>query len=109
MALKEVSLGGKAILLEVVDLEVEEASEGDPDFENTSVREKVGDLADSIRDLVEVVTAPARAAFEGSQAEEWAIELNIGFKGETGWPFVAKGEANAAVKITAKWKKRDAN
>jgi hypothetical protein len=105
MALKEVSLGGKTILVEVVELPVEGREGPSERFENTSVREKVGDLADSIRDLVEVVTAPARAAFEGSQAEEWAIELNIGFKGESGLPFIAKGEANAAVKITAKWKK----
>jgi hypothetical protein len=105
MALKQVSLGGKNIWIEVAELPVEGGVAQGDRFENTSVREKVGDLADSIRDLVEVVTAPARAAFEGSQAEEWAIELNIGFKGETGLPFVAKGEANAAVKITAKWKK----
>jgi hypothetical protein len=105
MALKEVSLGGKTILVEVAELPVEGKAGQADRFENTAMREKVGDLANSIRDLVEVVTAPARAGFEGSQAEEWAIELNIGFKGQTGLPFVAKGEANAAVKITAKWKK----
>lgn len=105
MTLRQVTLGGKTILVEIADLPVEGGAGPSERFENTSVREKVGDLADSIRDLVEVVTAPARAAFAGSQPEEWAIELNIGFKGESGLPFVAKGEANAAVKITAKWKK----
>jgi hypothetical protein len=31
------------------------------------------------------------------------MEITLGFKGETGVPFVAKGEANAAVKVIAKW------
>ena len=29
----------------------------------------------------------------------------MGFKGETGLPFIARGEANGAVKVTAKWTK----
>jgi hypothetical protein len=107
MALREITLGGKKILVEVADLPVEGkplAPEGER-FENTSVPARVGDLADHIENLVAVLTAPVQAAFKGSKAEEWALEVNFGFKGETGLPFVAKGEANAAVKVTAKWKK----
>ena len=107
MALRQATIGGKSVWIEVAEVPIEgkAGTEGKARFENTSVPEKVGDLADNIRDLVSVVTAPVHAAFAGSKAEEWSIELNVGFKGETGLPFVAKGEANAAVKITAKWKK----
>ncbi len=103
MALKQVMIGGKQIWIEVVELQADTAS-GER-FKETSVTEKIGDLADVIRDIVGVVTEPVYAAFEGSRAAEWSMELNLGFKAEGGVPFVAKGETNASVKITAKWKK----
>lgn len=102
MGLKGVMVGGKAVLVEVTELEVEGGAVG-TDYEYTAL--SGGDIADRIRDLVGVLTAPVRAAFEGAGAEEWSLEVNLGFKGETGVPFIAKGEANAAVKVTAKWKK----
>ncbi len=107
MALKEIKVGGKTILVEIAELPLEGKAVGKQAgrFEGTSVRGKVEDMAEDIRDLVGVLTAPVQAAFEGSGAEEWSVEINFGFKGETGLPFVAKGEANAAVKVTAKWKK----
>lgn len=102
MTLKNIMVGGKAVLVEVAELEVEGGAT-DAGFEYTAF--SGGDVAERIRDLVGVLTAPVRAAFEGSGAEEWSLEVNFGFKGETGVPFIAKGEANAAVKVTAKWKK----
>jgi hypothetical protein len=119
MAIKEIQVGGTNLLVEVAELEkpgsgaefsanrgeFEElnmlAGEG---FEFTATREE-RDLSDRIRDVVATLTAPIHAAFEGSGAEEWAMEVNFGFKGESGLPFIAKGEANASVKVTAKWKK----
>ncbi len=107
MALREILVDGKSILVEVTDLPVEGqpvTREADR-FENTSANDKVDDLAGHIENLVAVLSKPVLAAFKGSGAEEWTLEVNLGFKGETGVPFVAKGEANAAVKVTAKWKK----
>ena len=34
------------------------------------------------------------------------VEVNLGFKGKTGLPFVAEGEANGAVKVSATWKRQ---
>jgi hypothetical protein len=101
MALENVMVGGKSVLVEVAELEMEGGAGAG--FEYTAL--SGGDVADHIRDLVGALTAPVRAAFEGAGAEEWSLGINFGFKGETGVPFIAKGEANAAVKVTAKWKK----
>lgn len=103
MALREITVGGKAVLVEVAEVEVEGVQGGGDRFQYTSAKES--DIAERIRDLVSVLTMPVQAAFEGTGAEEWSLEINCGFKGETGVPFIAKGEANAAVKVTAKWKK----
>jgi hypothetical protein len=100
MALTPITVSGKTIFVEVADLQ-EERRGG---FEYTS-RDADRDMGDRIRDLVGVLTMPVQAAFEGSGAEEWTIEVNLGFNGETGLPFVAKAETNASVKVSAKWKK----
>ncbi|MCG6861446.1 MAG: hypothetical protein LJE70_09265 [Chromatiaceae bacterium] len=98
MAVKPITVDCKVIFVEVADL-VEERPDG---FEYTS-RDEDRDMGDRIRDLVGVLTMPVQAAFEGSGAQEWAIEVNLGFNGETGLPFVVKAETNASVKVSAKW------
>ncbi|MBX3667684.1 MAG: hypothetical protein KF778_04705 [Rhodocyclaceae bacterium] len=99
MALKEIVVGGQTIWVEVADLP--EDRSGRSEF--TAVPEIEADLAQRIEKLVAALTTPVQAAFKGSGAAEWSFEINVGFKGETGVPFVAKGEANAAVKVSAKW------
>ena len=100
MALKEIKVGGNPVLVEVTVLDME----GREGFEYTS-KDENEDMAERIEGLVSVLTAPVQTAFTGAGADEWSLEVNVGFKGETGLPFVAKGEANAAVKVTAKWKR----
>lgn len=100
MALKPITVNGKTIFVEVADL-TEESPDG---FEYTS-RDEDRDMGNRIRDLVGVLTMPVQAAFEGSGAQEWAIEVSLGFNGETGLPFIAKAETNASIKVSAKWKK----
>jgi hypothetical protein len=39
---------------------------------------------------------------------EWAMEVSIGFKGETQpIPVIVTGSATGSVKVTAKWKRDD--
>lgn len=40
---------------------------------------------------------------KGLKAKEVSAEFSIGFKGGVGVPFVASGEAEAIVKVTATW------
>lgn len=58
--------------------------------------------ADITQTLAALIT-PVHAALAQVRPEEVSVELSLGFKGEVGI-FVAKSEANAAIKITAKWK-----
>lgn len=102
MALKEIEIDGQPILVEVTALEVEGGG-GAGRWEHTSKGDQ--DMGQRISDLVGVLTAPVRRSLETAGAAEWTMEITLGFKGETGVPFVAKGEANAAVKVTAKWAK----
>ena len=104
MALKEIKVDGQPILVEVTDLPVEagEGGQGGGDFEYTAAP---ADMGERVSGLVGVLTAPIQRALAAAQAAEWTLEVTMGFKGETGLPFIAKGEANGAVKVTARWTK----
>lgn len=104
MALREITIYNQKILVEVADLEIEGQPTGDG-FEDTSLFDDLGDIKDRLSPLLEIITAPVAAAFKTAGAAEWSLEISIGFKGGTGVPFLASGEANAALKVTAKWSK----
>ncbi|MDZ7858363.1 CU044_2847 family protein [Sphaerotilus sp.] len=76
--------------------------------EPTGVAEKLGDVGDQLRAAIKSITGPMHSALKELPPDEWTIELNIGFKGQAGIPCITKGEANASVKVTAKWKKSGA-
>jgi hypothetical protein len=57
---------------------------------------------ENIRNMVESVHASLKAA----NPDEWSVEMNIGFKGKaTPIPYIASGELDGGIKITATWKK----
>jgi hypothetical protein len=104
MALREISINDEPILIEVTDLQIE----GQPDsgrFEFTDATKKIGDMKERLDQMIKGLTAPVQDALRGAGADEWTLEISIGFKGGTGLPFIASGEANAALKVSAKWKK----
>lgn len=74
-------------------------------IEPTSVADKLVNVGDSLRAAIKAVTGPVQSALKDLPPDEWTMELNIGFKGEAGVPCITKGEANASIKLTAKWKK----
>ena len=66
---------------------------------------ELADLAQELEPTVEAILRPVAAALSRVSADEWGVELSIGFKGSAGIPFLASGEANGSVKVSAKWKK----
>jgi hypothetical protein len=43
---------------------------------------------------------------KAANPDEWSVEMNIGFKGKaTPIPYIASGELDGGIKITATWKK----
>lgn len=108
MPTREVKIDGISLFVEV-----DEASAGPPPgqpglVERGAVADKVRDIGADLRNLLGAVTRPLRQALDEAEPEEWTLELSLGFKGEAGVPCLTKGEANAALKVTAKWKKHAA-
>lgn len=107
MPLKTVTLNGQSILIEVADLKAEgeiraESADG---FEDTSLADRIHDMKDRLDPILRALAVPVQAVMQTAGAAEWSLEVNIGFEGEAGIPFVANGKANAAVKVSATWKK----
>lgn len=111
MAIKQIRLAGQTILVEVT-----EAMDGDADevktdknergglpATNVSRAETLGDVAAQIESTLHGLLTPIAQALAKAEPKEWAVELSLGFKGGAGIPFVVNGEANGAVKVTAKW------
>lgn len=99
----------RTIRLNGVDVQVEVAEVAvlsDSDLELTSrLGESLLDSGAEVRQLLQALAKSVQEAFTAAAPNEWGIEVTLGFKGETGVPFLAKGEANGALKVSAKWTK----
>jgi roadblock/LC7 domain-containing protein len=103
--LKPFLINGEKIWVEVADLR----SAGTGEIERTSGAGGVAqelEQADIAR-VLKAVVAPVREALDNIHPDELGVEVALGIKGEVGI-FVAKSEANASLKVTAKWKAADA-
>lgn len=110
MPITAVLLDGVTVHLEIDGLETPvslHSTQGmltDRALEETGVTDRIADVGDELRRMLRAVVKSAKQSLEDAQPNEWSVELNIGFKGEAGIPCLTKGEANAAFKVTAKWK-----
>ena len=114
MGVQTVRIGGQSVLVEIqpstpddeLPAEVSHSSQvGGVPMEEVSVAQDLADAGQRIRSIVTAVTAPVASAMDAIGADEWGLELSLGFKGGAGIPFLANGEANGALKVSAKWKK----
>lgn len=62
-----------------------------------------GLVGEYIMSVCEEVYMKYKAAGESVRPNQLEIEFGIKVGGETGIPFVSKGTAEAAIKVTAKW------
>ena len=84
-----------------------------PGAEEIGFKDKAKELGDKIRDVNEILRQSLSSIFETvaesvkeKQPDEWGVEVNIGFKGKTNpIPVILSGEANASIKVHAKWTK----
>lgn len=121
MAVQTIMIGGQSVLVEVVDEEagdclptgaaplVATSTRGDGQrdqvrFENVSLASDALEAARRMESTLRAVVEPIQRAGKGLGVTEWTVELSFGFKGSAGIPFVVNGEANGAVKVSAKWK-----
>ncbi len=106
--LQAINLGGQTVWVEVSDVAAARRphSEFAPTSEgvNAVVDGAVEQLAKAdIGPTLKALISPVYEALKGSGPEEVSVELSIGIKGEVGF-FIAKGEGNASMKVSAKWK-----
>lgn len=74
-------------------------------LEATGISDIAVDAGKELSLMIESVTRTVSGALDAVAPDEWSIELNVGFKGEAGIPFITKGETNASVKVLVKWKR----
>ena len=108
--------GGKKLFVEMEPLNEEQSqalptnrrrpSDLPAGAEPTGVLEDMGDALAQMRDNIEILANRVQEALAESKPSEWSVEINIGFKGKTSpIPFIVEGSADAALKVTATWKK----
>jgi hypothetical protein len=68
--------------------------------------DKLADAMTMLRTSIGAMARNVRESLADQSPDEWAMEVSIGFKGETQpIPVVVTGSAAGSVKVTAKWKR----
>jgi hypothetical protein len=76
--------------------------------EPTAMGEKLDDAMAMLRNSIGAMARNVHASLAEQSPHEWAMEVSIGFKGETQpVPVIVTGSATGSVKVTAKWKRED--
>lgn len=101
--LQQIVIGDTPLWVEVSPLA---PSAGDAAPLSSEVAPVVKQLSDAdLTTLVRTVVEPAHAALKTlTDVQECSVSLSIGLKAEVGF-FLAKGEANAALRVSVTWKK----
>lgn len=92
----------------LVQIEEGPAVEKSGGIEKTGVPEKIA--AEGFRYLdgaLRMTVDSVQKAMQNSGAEEWTMELNVGFQGLAAIPVFLKNGANATLKVTATWTKAE--
>jgi hypothetical protein len=104
--IQPLQFGDEIIYIEVSDIEQQgETQQIQNRWQQVNALDKVRDAGTQVHATVKALCATMQSALKDAQPDEWTLELNLGFKGQAGIPFISQGEANGAVKVTAKWKK----
>jgi hypothetical protein len=106
--IKQLFIEGVPIWVEVADLEIEGASVPAPGDTVETSNPPVGQTVERLTKVdlgptLQAIIEPVHRALQVSRPEEVSVELAVGLKAGVG-VFLATGEGNASVKVTAKWK-----
>lgn len=110
--LTELSVENGAILVEVANAEVPTdyavptvSAEYPEGTEHITAADKVASSLSQAGGIISEAAKLVSAVSNDVKPSETMVELNIGFAGELGVPFLASGEANAGIKIKLTWRK----
>ncbi len=103
--LQKLEIDGKTIFVEVADLAPPAQASRGGRFENTSATSNAAAalLQVNFTETLQSILKPVYNALEAAKPDEANVEFTLGF-GVKGDLFIAKGEGNASLKISAKWK-----
>ena len=104
--LQQIEIEGRVIWVEVANLDTADSRQS-PRFVNTSagVTDAVATVLGKVNmaDTLQTLITPVYNALKAIGPDEANVEFTLGF-GVKGDLFVAKGEGNASLKVSAKWK-----
>ena len=115
MTVQTVLINGQSVLVEVVPqtegdrlpaeavVPSKRAGRDNVDYEEVTLTSDLVEAAGRIQSTLSAVLSPIQEAGKGFSVSEWSVELSFGFKGGAGIPFLVNGEANGAIKVSAKW------
>lgn len=103
--IQPLKFGEQTIYIEVSDVnELGKAEPEDDRYEQVNALDSVKEAGSQVHQTIKALSNTVQSALSDAKPSEWSLEINLGFKGKTGIPFIAEGEANGTVKVTAKWK-----
>ena len=103
--IQPLKFGEQTIYIEVSDVnELGKAETEEDHFEQVNALDDVKEAGSRVLGTIQALSKTVQTALADANPNEWSLEINLGFKGTTGIPFIAAGEANGTVKIIAKWK-----
>ena len=104
--IQALKFGDQTIYVEVSEVDQQGGKPEDADrFEDVDALNKVKEAGSKVHDTIKALSTTVRSALDSAEPDEWSLEINLGFKGKAGIPFITEGEANGAVKVIAKWKR----
>ncbi|MGD0959471.1 MAG: CU044_2847 family protein [Methylomonas sp.] len=109
-SIQALKFGGETIYIEVSDVDnsyvdKKRAMAKKDDMENVNALEEIVDIGQKLDGTIKALTQTVKSALAAAEPKEWSLEINLGFEGKAGIPFITQGEANCAVKVVAKWVK----
>ncbi len=103
--IEALKFGDEVIYVEVSEIEQTGVKPAASAYENTSTESDLMASGEQVGRTIQALATTLHKALYSAAPEEWTLEINLGFKGQAGIPFIAQGEANGAIKVTAKWKR----
>jgi hypothetical protein len=87
--IEPLDFNGETIYVEVTEIDKSgETSTGG--FEKTSTGSNLSAAGEQVRSTISALAATVGEALEKAPPTEWSLEINIGFKGKAGIPFITE-------------------
>ena len=91
---------------ETIFVEITEVAPDDNHEAETGLETALSETGTRVYSTITALATTVHSALDMVNPTEWTLEINLGFKGKAGTPFITEGDANGAIKVIAKWVKK---